>query len=329
MTSPPPHAASSNSISNDEGRPGLRAYFASWRDAWNEFWFHPRQPLTLGLMRIFVGMIVFYTHAVWTLELTTFLGQGGMLAPDFRELLYGSSMAWSHLDWFASPSALMAMHVLGLIIMAMFTVGIWTRWTSVLTALLVISYANRATGSLFGLDQINAFLCLYLAIGNCGGAFSIDAWRKRKLGAGQGSADTLSNIATRLIQIHMCVVYFFAGVGKLRGETWFNGEAIWGAFASYEYQTLDMTWMGEFMPFVAILTLGSLFWELSYPALVWPRLTRPLVLAMAVAVHLGIGLCMGMLTFGFIMLAGNFAFIEPKTIKRLLAKGKSTNPASN
>lgn len=308
-----------------ETHSGIRGYLLCWRDAWNSFWFRPRLPATLGMMRIFVGLIVFYTHLVWTFELTTFLGNDGLLAPEYRELLFGSSFAWSHLDWFQSPTALLSVHVLGLIIIAMFAAGVWSRWTSVLTAMLVISYANRGTGALFGLDQINTFLCLYLAVGNCGGAFSFDDWwarRRRGEGAGQGSlkADTMTNISTRLIQIHMCVVYFFAALGKLQGDTWFNGEAIWGAFASYEYQTLDMTWLAGYMPIVAVLTLGALAWELVYAALVWPRLTRPIILAIAVPVHLGIGICMGMLTFGFIMLAGSFAFVEPEWIQRWKTK---------
>jgi hypothetical protein len=304
---------------------GFRDYLLDWCNAWNSFWFRPQSPATLGLMRVFVGSIVLYTHLIWTVELTTFLGADGFLAPEYRELLFGNSFAWSHLDWFQSSTGLFAVHVFGLIVIAMFTAGIWSRWTAALTTLLVISYANRASGALFGLDQINVFLCLYLAIGNCGGAFSVDAWLKRRRGgkgAGQGSwtPDTLTNISTRLIQIHMCIVYLFAAIGKLQGDTWFNGEAIWGAFASYEYQTLDMTWLADFMPVVALMTLGALAWELAYPALIWPRLTRPIMLAIAIPVHLGIGICMGMLTFGFIMLVGNSAFIDPAWIERWFSK---------
>lgn len=294
----------------------VKAYCHSWSEAWNRFWFTPQNPSVLSAMRIMVGCIVFYCHLVWTLELSTFLGSEGLLPREYRELLFGNTFAWSHLDWFATPQAFVIIHVIGLIVVAVFTVGLWTRWSAIATTLLVISYANRGTGALFGLDQINAFLCMYLAIGNSGGAFSIDAWLAKRRGAGEGNGrDTGTRIATRLIQIHMCIVYFFAALGKLQGDTWFNGEAVWGALASYEYQTLDMTWLGEHMWLVAILTLGSLFWELSYAALVWPKLTRPIVLAIAIPVHVGIGVCMGMITFGMIMLVGNFAFVDPKCIQ--------------
>ena len=313
-------------------------FFKQWSDAWNDFWFSPRDPFTLALMRILVGSIVFYTHLVWTLELSTFLGHDGLLPSEYRHVLFGNAFGWSHLDWVPS-SMLMLVHVLGLIVVLMFTLGLLTRWTAVLTALLVISYANRGTGALFGLDQINAFLCMYLAIGTPGACLALDSLRRRakirKLtnttepddSAGQGRAvvnrlspgtvnqQIWSNIATRLIQVHMCIVYLFAAIGKLQGESWFTGEAIWRAFASREYQTIDMTWLADHMWLVAMITLAALAWELAYPALIWPRLSRPLMLGLAVLIHLGIGLCMGMLTFGLIMIVGNLAFVEAETLR--------------
>ena len=66
-------------------------------------------------------------------------------------------------------------HVAGLIVLLMFMLGMWTRVTSIFAFLFVVSYANRTVGTNFGLDQINAFLCLYLAVGDSGSAFSIDA----------------------------------------------------------------------------------------------------------------------------------------------------------
>ena len=108
----------------------------------------------------------------------------------------------------------------------------------------------------------------------------------------------------------MCIVYLFAGLGKLQGNTWWNGEAIWGAFASHEYQTMDFTWLCDYMWLVNLMTLTALTWEIVYPFLIWPRLTRPIMLILAFLVHLGIGVAMGMVEFGLIMIIGNMAFID-------------------
>ena len=65
------------------------------------------------------------------------------------------------------------------------------------------------------------------------------------------------------------------------------------------------------------MTHLTVFWELSYCALVWPRLTRPWVLLMAVFVHGGIVFALGMPTFGLVMLIGNLAFVSPKTVRKI------------
>ena len=294
----------------------INAYLRQWADAWNQFWFVPRSVETLAIIRILVGSMLLYTHAIWTIDLTTFMGHIEAALPnDYRSTFpeYGA-YTWSHFDWVDWNVWLWGSHIFALAVFAMFMAGAFTRYTSILAFLFVVSYANRATGALFGLDQINAFLTLYLAFSNCGAKFSLDnMWAK---GQGRGVVSVNNNIATRLIQIHMCIVYLFAGLGKVQGTTWWNGEAVWGTLASYEYQTLDMTWLAGAMWLVNILTYATIAWEVSYPFLIWPKLTRPIFLAMASVVHLGIGICMGMMTFGLIMLYGNLAFVAPCWITR-------------
>ena len=75
-----------------------------------------------------------------------------------------------------------------------------------------------------------------------------------------------------------------------------------------------MTWMVRYPMLIALITHATVFWETFYCVLIWPRWTRPLMLIMAVFVHGGIALFLGMPTFGTAMLIGNLAFISPKTI---------------
>lgn len=316
---------------------------ASWQ-GWNRFWFSPTDPATIGFIRVCTGAMLFYTHLVWTKDLVGFFGTDGRLPTEFTQqmhefnLFLGSKYAWSHLYYLDSPQALFACHILALVVLFLFMIGCCTRVTSILAFLITVSYAHRAVGALFGLDQINGFLSLYLAIGPSGAAYSVDQWwRNRRKGAGTVEPPNLvmANVSQRLIQVHMCIVYFFAGVGKLMGQTWWAGTALWGAFANFEYQTLDLTWLASYPIAVNFMTQLILAWEVTYPALIWPRLTRPLMLFLAVPLHLGIALGMGMTTFGLIMLVGNAAFISPRIIRavfssqnrRLLAAKKEVTPA--
>jgi uncharacterized membrane protein YphA (DoxX/SURF4 family) len=214
---------------------------------------------------------------------------------------------------------LWTVHLLALVVLFLLMIGLFSRTMAVLGFLITVSYANRITpGAFFGLDTINCMLALYLMLGPCGARYSVDRLLRMRRGAAIDiPLSTAANLAIRLIQVHMCVIYLFSGMGKLRGESWWHGGAVWMSVANLEYQTLDMTWLADHPLLINFLTHLIVFWELSYCVLIWPRLTRPWMLMLAVFVHAGIIFALGMPTFGLVMLIGNLAFISPPTIQRL------------
>lgn len=299
----------------------VAGWWSAAGEGWNRFWFLPADPATLAVIRILAGALLFYTHLVWTFDLAGFVAPSGRLSVEFGRLHHSSVWAWSYLDILDAPGVLWTVHLLGLVVFLLLTIGLFTRIVAPVAFLVTVAYAHRTAGTQFGLDQINGLLALYLAIGPSGALWSIDAWLADR-DAGRTlsvSEQVLANVALRLMQVHMCVIYFFAGAGKLLGDTWWNGEAFWGAIANHEYQTLDVTWLAFHPWAISLATHTIVLWEISYPALVWPRLTRPLVLFLALPLHLGIGLCLGMMEFGLAMLFGNLAFVPPELWRQLLA----------
>lgn len=293
---------------------------------WDRFWFTPTDTATIGLLRILAGGMILYTHAVWSLNLTAFFGPHAWLNRDVVGLMQRDGYQWSYLWLCESPAVLWSVHALALAVCLFFTLGLWTRVTSVLTCLITLSYAHRAPEAMYGLDQINGFLSLYLAVAYLGIApggstYSLDRWlasRRAARSLPPAPPSISANIATRLIQVHMCVLYLFAGLSKLQGEAWWDGTALWGAVANLEYQSLDMLWLAHHPWLVNLMTHVTVAWEVTYIALIWGRLTRPLVLALAIPVHLGICCVLGMMTFGSIMLIANLAFVSPALVRAVL-----------
>lgn len=301
----------------------IRGYLKQLRQesiaGWNRFWFTAMDPATLALIRICTGLMLFYTHLVWAKDLMGFVGSNGRLSSEFVRRFHEIEFGWSHLFWFDSPTMIWGFHIVALIVFAMLTVGFCSRSVAVLAFLFTVSYAHRAAGSLFGLDQINVLLSMYLVVGPCGAAFSVD----RYLGRSSKAPTVSANVAIRLIQVHMCIIYLFAGLGKLQGTSWWDGTAMWLSLANYEYQTVDVTWLGSWPWLINLMTHVTVIWEITYSVFIWPRLTRPIVLFLAIPLHLGIAICMGMVTFGLVMLVGNIAFISPQVIRRLLDRGSA------
>lgn len=284
---------------------------------WNRFWYTPADPTLLGLIRILTGLMLVYTHAVWGLALRDFFTSTGWLSPALVRTMQANQYVYSF--WYLVPDGwIWPAYAFSMVIFAFFAIGLFTRVASILALAVAVSYANRVPAALFGLDQINVMLTLYLAIGPSGGALSLDRWlaRRRSGRSAPPVPSALANLAIRLIQVHMCVIYFFAGISKLQGSAWWTGEAMWLAFANLEYQSLDMTWLAWHPWLVNAMSHGSVLWEISFCVLVWRPRWRPLVLAMAVPLHVGIGACLGMWTFGLIMLVGCASFL-PDDLFRL------------
>ncbi|MEX2187705.1 MAG: HTTM domain-containing protein [Pirellulales bacterium] len=301
-------------------------------EGWNRFWFTPANPATLGMIRIFAGAMLLYTHLVWTIDLQAFFGPHSWISPavnatqlslpdvpEVRELdLYGGrSFVWSIFDIAKQPSQIWAVHIVALVTFALLTVGLWTRVVAVLAWVFAVSYVQRAQGALFGLDQINTMLAMYLMVGSSGACYSLDSWltRRKNPAAPAFEPSTSANIAIRLIQLHMCVIYMFAGIGKFVGASWWNGTGLWGGVANLEYQSLDATWLAFWPHLSAFLSHLTVYWEAYYCVLIWPRALRPWMLLIAVPLHLGIAVFMGMITFGLIMLVGNLAFVSPDAVR--------------
>ena len=298
--------------------------------------------------------MLLYTHAVWSLDLKGFFSADGWLSAGTMQTLPHSPLEWSWFYWISSPALLWAVHIACLCVFFSLMIGFYSRTMSVIAFFATVSYINRASLAQFGLDDTNAMLALYLMVGPSGDAFSVDRWLKRRRqnrdlasGAGQGGRggklallpivpSVGANVAIRLIQLNLCVEYFFAGMGKAQGEQWWNGNAVLMAVGNLEYQSFDLTWLIHYRWIATLLAHGTIFLELSYCVLVWPRLTRPLVVFGAVMMHLGIGAFLGMWTFGLAMAIANVAFVSPWVVRRLFDRnsmpaeraGSSSAPAA-
>jgi hypothetical protein len=307
----------------------VRDWFRDLIADWDRFWFTPVDPATLSLIRVLAGAMLLYTHAVWTINLEDFFTADGWLMPDAVSAFHRGMYSWSYFWLIKTPTQLWIAHIAALVVFTMLTLGIFTRIVAPLAAIATLSYIQRVPGALFGLDQINALLALYLCIGPSGARYSVDAWLKKRR-AGEGSQvepSTTANIAIRLIQLHMCIIYLFAGTSKLMGLAWWNGIAMWFALGNYEYQSLDMTWLANWPLMISLLSHVTIVWETFYCVLIWSKRWRPVMLLLAIPLHMGIAVCLGMVTFGLVMLIGNLAFVSPNLIRRLL-EGQGMGPAT-
>jgi predicted DCC family thiol-disulfide oxidoreductase YuxK len=310
---------------------------------WNAFFFSPADPTPLGLMRIAAGLLAFWSLFVFGLDLDDYFGSNGWAEPAVIRAL-GRPLSWSF--WFVVPDGwLRAVWCGCLVILAFFTLGAFSRITAVLSWVIVVSTVHRVPIALFGFDQVLSALLLYLAVtASSGEAVSLDRfsrrWRQARAHAGSSRptrhkegprpqigpdepgmpvATISANLALRLVQIHVVLIYAMAGLAKLQGPSWWTGVALWKTMNTGEFAGFDFTWLAAWPILINVLTHSSLLLELLYPVLIWVKFLRPLMLASALTLHLGIAVTNpGLTEFALAMLTANLAFVSGTWLRGLV-----------
>ncbi|MBA4188472.1 MAG: hypothetical protein C0467_10745 [Planctomycetaceae bacterium] len=247
---------------------------------------------------------------------------------------------WFHVT---DPTQMAFIHAGIILTICLFTIGLFTRVTSVLVWIACVGYIHRTTQVLFGMDTMMNILLFYLMIGNSGAALSVDrliaryrATRASLKRSGTIDANTRAflacpppsigaGFAIRLLQVHVCFIYAAAGFSKLKGASWWSGQAFWDVAVNPEFTPLNYHWYEVLLRWIAdskpiyhiICTVGVWFTlavEISLPFLVWTKL-RWFILLLATAMHAAIGVMMGLNLFELLMIVMFLGFMPDRVIR--------------
>src|SRR5262245_3023471 len=324
---------------------------------WDRFWFTPADPTTLGFIRLFTGLLVFYVHLTYSWGLLAYLGGDAWIDHkmaiftlrdiDFSRPSMGwdgswekytqGNYFWSIFFHVTDPGAIVALHVAFLITMLLFAAGLWTRWTGAITWLAAVSYVQRASSTVFGLDTMMMITLLYLNIGPSGAALSLDRliedWRARRRGLAPPPIEpsVTANFAIRLLQLHFCVVYFASGTSKMLGSTWWSGSALNLVLLNPSFAPMDWGPYFGLMKYLAshrllweVFTTGgilfTIFMEVGFVFLIWDMRWRWAMICGSVMLHLGIAFGMGLTTFSLMMIIMVSSFIPPEVIRQAVTR---------
>lgn len=293
---------------------------------------------------ILVQLLIDTTARDWD-ELFRFTDRLGKLSREDRKTELDFQVRWgmarraayavgmqTYSPWFHVQDlrVLWLIHGLHLIVILLFTLGMYTRVTSVATWLVGLSYINRAQPYLFGQDTMMTLCLFYLMMSPCGAKWSLDRWvlRKRALSRGATLPPVAPSISAgfvlRLFQIQFCLMYLSAGCAKLKGTSWWNGTALYGCMANSEFAPMHlsayrgfMQWLCQHRAIWEVVNSASaaftLLTEISFPFLVWTRM-RPVMVAASLLLHTGIAILMGLSVFSLFMFCLVACFIPADAI---------------
>ncbi len=87
----------------------------------------------------------------------------------------------------------------------------------------------------YGVDNFMTIGLFYLMLSPLPDRYSLD-WRLRKL---RPKNPQLLGFWRRVLQLHLCVIYFFSGLTKCLGSGWWDGSNVWRALIRPPFNVID------------------------------------------------------------------------------------------
>jgi len=185
----------------------------------------------------------------------------------------------------------------------------------------LLHLAARSSGGLtaYGVDYFMTIGLFYLMLCPLPDRYSLDwrLWRERR-------ADPRRiGFHQRVLQLHLCLIYFFGGLAKCLGAGWWNGDSMWRSLTRSPFNIVPPDFLlrwSDLLPFLGIIIC---ILEIGYPIFIWSKKTRTIWLTCVLAMHAAIGAAMGLHLFGLIMIVLNVAAFGPELSARPLPRRES------
>ncbi|MDB6147039.1 MAG: hypothetical protein JWO45_703 [Spartobacteria bacterium] len=159
----------------------------------------------------------------------------------------------------------------------------------------------------YGVDNFTSIGLFYLMMSPLPDRYALDV-RLRKL---RPKWPELLGFFRRVLQIHLCLVYFFSGLTKLIGSGWWDGSSLWRICIRPPFNSLPPELLIRWKAVFPIGGIAICLLETGFPFFIWRGKIGRVWLVCICVMHLAIGFAMGMYLFALVMIVLNLAAFGP------------------
>lgn len=284
-----------------------------------QFLFPSESDSWLALFRIGFGVqSILYALSLRNDWSYLFGGNGGLISRDLAEkLLSVESPFVPRLGWLVNLGAWIGLQeaiilpAAWLLLVGAGTallIGLFSRSAAIAAWFLHLCAAKSGGVLSYGVDNFMTIGLFYLVLSPFPDRYSLDhRWRGRSLQDRQ-----LIGFFRRVLQLYLCVIYFFSGLTKCLGSGWWNGSNIWRALIRPPSNLIAPEWLVHWKYLLPVAGASICLVETGYALFIWPKRTRAIWLTAVLSMHAAIGLLMGMYLFALVMIVLNIAAFAPE-----------------
>jgi hypothetical protein len=181
--------------------------------------------------------------------------------------------------------------------------GLFCRPTAIVAWFLHLCAAESGGLLAYGADTFMTTALFYLMLSPLPDRYSFDHWvietKPKNL--------QLLGFWRRVLQVHLCFVYFIGGLAKCLGNGWWNGSNLWRSLIRPPFNLVPPDILVCFKYALPALGISICLLEVSYPIFIWMKKTRRIWLVCILVMHAAIGLLMGLYLFALVMIILNLA----------------------
>ena len=311
------------------------------RERLEEFLFPSRSTTWIALLRIGLGLqVTIYSLSLWYDWTYLFAASSdSLISRELSEAILGlDSLFIPKLGWLVmlgeqtglSERVTLTISSGCLLISGVCLLSGFLCWPAAITAWL-LHLAARSSGGLtaYGVDNFMTIGLFYLMLCPLPDRYSIDGWLWKKQAAGPRRI----GFHQRVLQLHLCLIYFFGGLAKCLGTGWWNGNSLWRALTRSPFNVISPDFLLHWSNLLPLIGIFICIVEVGYPVFIWPKKTRNIWLFSVLAMHAAIGVTMGLYLFALIMVVLNVAAFGADSIpirflnNRRLPSGELRNKA--
>lgn len=277
---------------------------------YDHFWLKEDYVYNLAVFRIlFVSLVFLYT-------LFEMGNVDDFYGPEAIVSLKTMQMRFQHLQLnlfqFLNDSYITAYFIYGttLFSLAMVILGLKTNIFLIISFIGISSLQMRNIWILSSADILMRSIFFILLFSPCFQVLSLDALIAEKRGQPYAKKD--SQWTWRLIQIQVSVVYLWTCWHKLKGETWFDGSAVYYATRLDTMKNFSIPYLLDSKLVLSLATWSTLFIEFGLGFFVWFKETRKWFIIAGIGLHLGIEVLMAIPFFEWLMIVLLMSFFSPR-----------------
>ena len=181
--------------------------------------------------------------------------------------------------------------------------GLFCRPAAIVAWFIHICAAESGGLLAYGADSFMTTALFYLMLSPLPDHYSFDHWVTKT----KPRNPQLLGFWRRVLQVHLCFVYFIGGLAKCLGNGWWNGSNLWRSLIRPPFNLVSPDILVRFKYALPVLGIAICLLEVSYPIFIWIKKTRLIWLICILVLHAAIGLLMGLYLFALVMIVMNVA----------------------